>query len=222
LFIRGRCSGALDADPAFLSESPRSNILRDRNLEFDINNNTAAGLAKRAIWRKHMTIGTGKLGSAIAVLAVGLAIAVGVFHPRVLRGQAAGSKTIHVQEHAINVTYVPVQKLLGSTSSANQGDYVSWDDPLFDPGTGAQVGHVMGLCTVVDPTAQVYACPGVTFILTGRGEIAVQGDFDATGKPTVTSVLGGTGEFLGITGSVRGQALSPTLNDFVFTLTRDK
>lgn len=118
------------------------------------------------------------------------------------------------------MTSVPVQKLLGSASAFNQGDYVAWDDSLFDPQTGTQVGHVMGFCTLVDVASQIYACPGATFIFTGRGEIAVQGDFDATGKPTITSVVGGTNELLSADGSVRAPALSPTLNDFVFTLTK--
>lgn len=131
------------------------------------------------------------------------------------------SKIVHIQEHVTNATYVPVSTLVGSGGPYTQGDYIAFDDPDFDPETGQQVGHNMGVCTLVDVATQIYTCSEVTFFLAGRGEITVGGAFDGTGNPTTGPILVGTGEFLGAHGTVRVQALDEgTVDDFVFTLSK--
>lgn len=130
-------------------------------------------------------------------------------------------KKIHVQEHVTNSTYIPVATLVGSPEPSNPGDYIAFDDPLFDPDTTLQVGHVFGVCTLVDVDTQIYACPDITYVLTGRGQIAAGGAFDGTGNPTSGPVLGGTGEFIGVRGTGRVQALAGgAVIDFVFTLSK--
>ena len=129
------------------------------------------------------------------------------------------SRIVHIQEHVTNATYVPVYTLVGGAGPSSQGDYIAFDDPIFDPQTGQQVGHDTGVCTLVDVATQIYTCPDVTFILTGRGQIAAGGLADGTGKPTTGAILGGTGEFHGATGEVRLQILDGgAVDDFVFTL----
>ena len=129
-------------------------------------------------------------------------------------------RVIHIQEHVTNATYVPVYTLVGGSGPSSQGDYIAFDDPDFDPNTGQQVGHNIGVCVLVDASTQIYSCPPVTFFLAGRGQIAVGGEFDGTGNPTTGPILYGTGEFQGASGTVRVQALNGTVNDFVFTLWR--
>ena len=128
-------------------------------------------------------------------------------------------KIVHIQEHVINATYVPVYTLVGGAGPLSQGDYIAFDDPIFDPATGQQIGHDAGVCTLVDVATQIYTCPDVTFIIEGRGQIAGGGLFDGTGNPTTGPILGGTGEFLGAKGTARIQSLDGgTVDDFVFTL----
>ena len=133
---------------------------------------------------------------------------------------ASNSRMIHIQEHVVNATYVPVSTLVGGNGPSTQGDYIAFDDPIFDPATGNQVGHVAGVCTLVDVATQIYTCPDVMFIIEGRGQIAAGGLFDGSGNPTTGPILfhGGTGEFREAQGTVRVQALNAAVNDFVFTL----
>lgn len=153
------------------------------------------------------------LGSLIVILTAVL-LAVGS-----RASDRGNSRTIHIQEHVSNATYVPVYTLVGGSGPSTQGDYIAADDPIFDPNTGQQVGHDAGICTLVDVATQIYACPDVTFIFTGRGQIAAGGLFDGTGNRTTGSILGGTGEFRGASGTVTIQALDGgTVDDFVFTL----
>ena len=103
----------------------------------------------------------------------------------------------------------------------SQGDYIAFDDPIFDPQTGQEVGHDTGVCTLADVATQIYTCPDVTFILAGRGQIAAGGLANGTGNPTTGPILGGTGEFHGATGTVRLQILDGgAVDDFVFTLSK--
>ena len=54
-------------------------------------------------------------------------------------------RIIHIQEHVTNATYVPVYTLVGGNGPSTQGDYIAFDDPIFDPDTGQQVGHDMSI-----------------------------------------------------------------------------
>jgi len=138
------------------------------------------------------------------------------------RASEAGKKrTIRVQEHGTNATYVPVQTLVGGSGPSSQGDYLAFDDPVFDPDTEAQVGHVMGVCVLVDVSVQTFMCPDVTLILTGKGQIAVGGMFDGTGKPASGPILAGTGMFSGAVGTYTITALDGgTIDDWVVTLSQ--
>jgi hypothetical protein len=129
--------------------------------------------------------------------------------------------TIHVIEDSINVSYVPVGALESPTCSnpaGCQGDYVVWDDPLYDATTHAQVGMIRGECYVIDTAGVLLHCPGVTLSLTGRGDIMDTGLFDVTGKTEIGAITGGTGRFSGATGTVAGRAIDATHNDFVIDL----
>jgi hypothetical protein len=130
---------------------------------------------------------------------------------------AAHGPPIHVQEQVTNATYVSIQKLLGSTSGTNQGDYVTFDDPLVQPSSGHPAGTVMGTCWAENVAATLFFC-SVDFIL-NNGQITVVGPFDATGNTTTSAAItGGTGAYASAKGQATVTAVSSTVNDFVLRL----
>src|SRR5262245_62154283 len=66
-------------------------------------------------------------------------------------GAARGS-TIPVAELPTHLSAISVGKLAGKTG-ATQGDYLAYDDALVKPGTKQVVGHISGLCFLVNPSA---------------------------------------------------------------------
>lgn len=132
---------------------------------------------------------------------------------------AAAPTTIHVQELAKNVTYVPVGQLTGSKAQSNQGDYVAFHDPLVKPGTTTKVGRVDGVCWLTAPKTGLFSC-SVNFTLSGKGQIAATGMFDSSGQSTTTaSITGGTANYSSAKGTVAVKALSQTKNDFRIDIT---
>jgi hypothetical protein len=134
----------------------------------------------------------------------------------VIASQAAvaGPQTIHLIEHPTNYSEVHVDSCAGTC----QGNYLAGDDPMFDAGTGAQVGTLMFECFLVDPGTRLYHCPGITIELEGRGQIVFTEKFD--GSSQTSPITGGTGEFLGATGTVTSW-LPPSGNgDFVITIAK--
>jgi hypothetical protein len=131
---------------------------------------------------------------------------------------ASQPQTIHVIEHATNVSQVRVGSLSGcSNTTSCQGDYIVGDDPLADAVTGKEVGTLAFECFVVTTGDTLYHCPGITITLTGRGQIVfTEFYWDGVTRPETSPITGGTGEFLGATGTVTSQRGG----DFVITLTK--
>jgi hypothetical protein len=128
-------------------------------------------------------------------------------------------QTIHLIEHPANVSEIRVGTLTGCTSTSGcQGDAIVGDDPMFDAGTGAQVGRIMFECFLVDPGPGMYHCPGITIELAGRGQIVFTEKFG--GASQTSPITGGTGEFLGVTGTVTDFLPSNGKGDFVITITK--
>ncbi len=94
-------------------------------------------------------------------------------------------------------------------------------DPLFDAASGKEVGTFAYECFLVDVESHLYHCPGVTITLTGRGQIVFAEviDHEVGGPPATAPIIGGTGDFLGATGTVTAKVLSST-GDFVITITK--
>jgi hypothetical protein len=134
---------------------------------------------------------------------------------------AATSETVTVHVQAIGglATYVPVQQLVGSKSQTNQGDYLTFNEPVVKPGTRTTVGHVLGICYLTAPRAGLFYCTA-NWLLHGHGQVAGQGMYDATGRTTTTDVVtGGTGEYVSAHGTFRTHAINANRTDFVFTFT---
>jgi hypothetical protein len=138
-------------------------------------------------------------------------------------GASPASETIHVLEPARNFTQVSVGSLTGCTDAGGcQGDYIVGDDPLLDPATMKEVGRLLFECFRVDTASSLFHCPGNTIVLTGRGQIVYAEDvhFASGYTPDAWPITGGTGEFLGATGTVTSPRDSTYTEggDFVITL----
>lgn len=131
---------------------------------------------------------------------------------------APPAQPIHVVELDTHDTYVPVGHLTGSKAKSTQGDYITFDDPLVNPGTTTHVGRVRGTCWLTTPKTGLFWC-SVEFTLNGKGEIDSTGLYDSSGKTTTTaSISGGSDTYKDASGTIAVKALSQTKNDFVITL----
>ena len=120
--------------------------------------------------------------------------------------------TLHFREPATNASAINA-----AGKPNKQGDYLAWDDPLKDATTGALDGRVAGICTLVDVESQLYDCGPVTYILAG-GSIYIDGLLSGQGKPMTDPIVGGTGKYEGVHGTVTVTAVSATITDHVLTI----
>jgi len=95
-----------------------------------------------------------------------------------------------------------------------QGDYLAWDDPPKDATTGKTVGRVAGMCMLVDAASATYDCSPVTYMLSA-GTIYATGLLSGTGKPSTDPIVGGTGAYSSIHGTLNVTAVSATITDHV-------
>ena len=171
------------------------------------------------------SIGAGRahrVVACLATLALWLAACSSAGTPS---GSANEPQMIHVLEPARNVADVSVGSLTGCTSTTGcQGDYVLGNDPLLDATTKEEVGSLLFECFRVDSASSLFHCPGNTITLTGRGQIVFTEDvhFAPGYPPDIWPITGGTGEFLGVTGTVSSPADSTYTEggDFVITITK--
>jgi hypothetical protein len=145
---------------------------------------------------------------------------------------AAGQpKTIHVLEDPVDFTHVLVGSLTGCTTASTtgcQGDQLIGRSRLLDAATHAEVGRFLVSCFLVDPGQSLYTCPANTITLTGRGQIVFTESLlfrEASAKEwedwAPWPITGGTGEFLGATGTVDGPKDSTwSYGDFVITIAK--
>ena len=129
-------------------------------------------------------------------------------------------QTIHLTLRPGNDTYVSVRSVTGCTNKTScQGDYLIGDDLLFDAATGKQVGTLVYVEFVVDTGDTLFHSPANTITLTGRGQIVFSETLydDGSWRPATGAIIGGTDEFLGITGFVISRSLSGR-GDFVITI----
>jgi hypothetical protein len=140
--------------------------------------------------------------------------------PQSLAPAAAGQpQTIHLIDYPTSGTEVSVGSITGCKDSTCLGDYMVGYDPVVDAVTGKEVGTLAYECFLVDPGSTLYHCPGNTFTLTGRGQIVFAEviQHEAGDPATTAPITGGTGEFLGATGTVLSKKLSNS-GDFVITI----
>jgi hypothetical protein len=168
----------------------------------------------------HQTFG----GVTRAVLVGAVVVLAGCSGGATPSGSANQPQTIHVLEIDANVTLVKVGSLSGCTTEVCEGDYFVGDNELVDARTSKRVGNFLFECFVVDGASGLYHCPSNTMVLTGRGRIVITEDV-YIGNPSATPgpwpIIGGTGEFLGVTGTMTSPPNSTAPSgDFIVTYTR--
>jgi hypothetical protein len=126
---------------------------------------------------------------------------------------------IHLTEQPTSGAGVSVGSLSGCAAVGCLGDYIVGLDPVVDAATGKVAGELAYECFLVDTTSHQYHCPGTTIDLTGRGQIAFTDYFFAggNGQAVTAPITGGTGEFLGATGSIVIKQLPGPVGDYVIT-----
>jgi hypothetical protein len=130
--------------------------------------------------------------------------------------------TIHVIEHPEDVSYVRA----GCGAARCLGDYYVGHSSMSDATTGETVGTFVFECFVVDDVSGLFHCPTSTLDLTGRGQIVYTesvyiGNEDPPAPAGPWPIIGGTGEFLGASGTVASpEDSTASSGDFVITITK--
>ncbi len=161
------------------------------------------------------------LVAGLATVALALAACSGA-SPSASPSSSGQTQTIHLIEHPTNTNSVSIGSLTGCTNATScRGDYLLGDNPVFDAATNKQVGTTTFECFFFDPGSLLLHCPGITITLTDRGQIVYNGVVDLGGDVRLANgtIIGGTGEFLGATGTVTGKKVANT-SDIVITITR--
>jgi len=121
-------------------------------------------------------------------------------------GAADQPQTIHVLEDPIDFSQVKVGSLTGCSATECQGDTLIGHSRMLDATTRKVVGTFLVSCFLVDPAQSLYSCPANTITLTDRGQIVFTETlrFVAGATQELWPIIGGTGEFLGVTGTIDG------------------
>ena len=112
------------------------------------------------------------------------------------RAHAAAGSTVHVIEHAITDTEVP----LAPGGKDEKGDILTFNNPVYSfPANKVRVGHDEGFCTRIQVKLGIWECLWTTFLK--GGQITVQGPYYDT-RNSVLSITGGTGSYQGARGQM--------------------
>ena len=130
-------------------------------------------------------------GALTLALAGGIAAA-----PSYARTAHAAGTTVHVIEHAITDTEVP----LAPGGKDEKGDILTFNNPVFNTANKVQVGHDEGFCTRIQVKLGIWECLWTTFLK--GGQITVQGPYYDT-RNSVLSITGGTGIYDGARGQMK-------------------
>jgi hypothetical protein len=107
------------------------------------------------------------------------------------------AETFTLVERALNVTVVDVGE-----AGPSAGDITVWGpDPLFDEANETDTGAVtQGSCMALNENYDNHCTETVLF--PDGSTIAIQGVQLGNGGPSVTTIVGGSGRYLGATGTV--------------------
>jgi hypothetical protein len=152
-----------------------------------------------------------RVAGSTATAALALAVFAGAA-PSYARTARATGRTVHVIEHAITDTEVP----LAPGGKDVKGDILTFNNPVFNTADKKQVGHDEGFCTRLEVKLGIWECLWTTFLK--GGQITVQGPFYDTRNSTL-SITGGTGVYEGARGQMKLNSLNGGKEyDFIFHL----
>ncbi len=136
-----------------------------------------------------------RLRAAAITCAVGV-VAMAAAAPAYAKPKRAAGATVHVIEHAITDTEVP----LAPGGKDEKGDILTFNNPVFNTANKVQVGHDEGFCTRIQVQLGIWECLWTTFLR--GGQITVQGPYYDTHN-SVLSITGGTGRYDGVRGEMK-------------------
>jgi hypothetical protein len=122
---------------------------------------------------------------------------------------AAGATTLVLNEHNINMTDVDLGDAVPSA-----GDLRVWGpNPLFDEANTTDTGATsQGRCVSMD--AELNCVLAETIVFPDGSTLEIQGVQPGKAVPSMRTIVGGSGEYLGATGAI---AVSPTEDLTVWT-----
>ncbi|HLZ81628.1 MAG TPA: allene oxide cyclase family protein [Ktedonobacteraceae bacterium] len=141
----------------------------------------------------------------VALVLIGLAVAMLVINTGVFAAHANSDIKIHVIEHAITDTVGDADN--GTPAPDALGNVLAFHNPVFDPADKKQVGVDNGQCTRTITSTTSTSNDGVwecfwTVILAG-GQITVEGPFNDNFTDTTLAITGGTGAYQDAHGQMR-------------------
>ena len=151
--------------------------------------------------------------AATAALTAGGSLAVSAPSFAGTRGSHASAvkaHTITVIEHAITDTEAP----LAPGGKDENGDILTFNNPVFNPANKLQVGHDEGFCTRIQVKLGIWECLWTTFLK--GGQLTVQGPYYDK-RNSVLTITGGTGAYVGASGEMNLNAKDGGKEyDFIF------
>jgi allene oxide cyclase len=141
----------------------------------------------------------------VALVVLGLAVAMFVMNTGVFSARANGSINIHVVEHAVTDTVGDADH--GKPSPDALGNVLAFHNQVFDAADTNVVGVDNGQCTRTITSTTSTSNDGVwecfwTVILAG-GQITVEGPFNDNFSDTTLAITGGTGAYQDAHGQMR-------------------
>jgi allene oxide cyclase len=121
-----------------------------------------------------------------------------------------------VTEHAVTDHFTDLGK-----SDISPGDLLTFHNPIYDLADTTQVGTDQGSCIRITKFKEnltgSWECGWTTFLNDGADTITVESPYNDTGLG-VGAITGGTGAYVGASGSLDLNCFSETRCTFTFTL----
>lgn len=134
------------------------------------------------------------------IIALMLAAAIGA--ARVVAQDAtpvsdAGTSTFVLVEHAENVSIIDLGE-----AGTSPGDLTVWGpDPMFDEANEVDTGALThGSCMALNADGDNHCTE--TIVFPNGSTLAIQGIQSGSGEPSLTTIVGGSGDYLGAMGTV--------------------
>lgn len=159
-----------------------------------------------------------RVRSALAVLAIALVGAFGSLRvvaqdgtPAATPSSGGEATTMTLVERAVQVTTVDL-----GTTGPSIGDMIVWGpDPLFDAANAVDTGATtQGACVLFQVTGECIATESIAF--PDGSTLEIQGVQAAGAQPSSRTIVGGSGQYLGATGTV---TVEPSADLTVWTKT---
>ena len=153
----------------------------------------------------------------LAVVVAGLLVAGGGGMASIVASSSAtAATTLTVTEHAVTDHFTDLGK-----TDVSPGDLLTFHNPIYDSTDSTQVGTDQGSCIRITKFKEnltgSWECQWTPFLNNGADSITVETPFYDTGLG-VGAITGGTGAYLGASGSLDLNCFSETKCRFTFTL----